>query len=93
MALALEKLTLDSGIDVESSYVRIDTINGNKNSLTIGVSYYVSQESFSEGKPFFEMEWHTFQPSVADGSLNYHKQGYEYLKTLPKFENAIDVLE
>jgi len=31
-----------------------------------------------------------FTPSVSDGSTNFIQQGYEYLKTLPEFADAVD---
>lgn len=34
-----------------------------------------------------------FQYSKNDDSKNYHKQGYKYMKTLPEYAEAIDVLE
>lgn len=38
-------------------------------------------------------KYFTFTASVANDSPNHVKQGYEYLKTLPEFTDAIDVLE
>lgn len=34
-----------------------------------------------------------FTPSTDDNSVRWDKQAYEYLKTLPEFKNAVDVLE
>lgn len=93
MALEVKNNALDTGIVVNIAYARIDTISGSKDSISIGLNYYVNKNAFTSGKSFFKTEQYVFVPSVDDGSPNYHKQGYEYLKTLPEFEGAIDILE
>lgn len=92
MAISKNKV-LKTGMEVISAYVRIDSIGGNKESLTMTVNTYMSQEAFSSGLSYLEHEIHTFIPSVTDLSPNFIKQGYEYLKSLPTYEGAIDVLE
>ncbi|OMD08402.1 hypothetical protein [Paenibacillus odorifer] len=93
MALEMKNNTLDTGITVASAYVRIDTISGSKDSISIGLNYYVNKNAVTEGKPFFKTEQYLFIPSVDDSSANFIKQGYEHLKSLPEFSEATDVLE
>lgn len=93
MALQLDSIVLESGITVDSSYVRVDTISGSKDSLLVTVNYYVSQNSFNDGKSYIKSEQFSFIPSVEDGSANFIKQAYEFLKKRPEFTNAVDVLD
>jgi len=89
--MALQKtITLDNGLEVSNSYIRIDALSGSKNSLTIQVNSYISIEYFSDGKSFLNSNVYTFTPSVSDDSANFIKQGYVYLKTLSDFSDAID---
>jgi len=84
-------ISFTSGIpNISNAYIRIDTISGNKNRLTIQVNSYVNQSAFTDGNPYVLEEQFTFTPSVEDGALNFIKQGYTYLKTLDKFKSAID---
>lgn len=89
MALT-KQLTLPSGIEINPAYARIDALSGSKDEMLITLSYYVNSDWAQEGKPYVSQEFYTFSPSVVDDSENYHKQGYEYLKTLPEFEQAAD---
>lgn len=90
MGLKLRNVSLESGIEVETSYIRIDTVNGSKDELTISANYYIDKQASDDGKPLFKYETYNFHPSVADDSPNFIKQGYEYLKTLPEFSEALD---
>lgn len=93
--MALSKsITLESGIEVQDSYARIDSRSGgNKGPLTISLNYYVNHQAFEDGKSFVLQEIYTFESDASDEAPNDIKQGYEYLKTLPEFEGATDVLE
>jgi len=90
MALSIS-INLNNSLIINNAYVRIDTINGYKGELTISVNSYVSQESFIEGDDYLGLtRFYKFIPILEDNSPNFIKQGYEYLKTLPEFENATD---
>lgn len=65
-----------------SAVCKVTTIRGNKNELEFDVSH--SNEINTFHRSYF------FQPSVADGSPNFIKQAYLYLKTLPEFSGAED---
>lgn len=89
MALQLN-VNLDSGIQVEGAYARIENMTGNKDGLTFYVSYYLNAEAISEHLPYFKQSIHDFVPDAGDNSVRWDKQGYENLKLLPEFGNAID---
>lgn len=90
--MALQKtITLKNGLTVENAYIRIDTVSGYKGEITISVNSYASQTAFTSGKEYLEQTMYTFTPSVADGSDNFIKQGYVYLKTLTEFTDATDI--
>lgn len=54
---------------------------------------YMSKEANDSGLMPIDEFTITFIPDVSINSLNYHTQSYEYLKSLPQFENAIDISE
>ena len=74
---------------IESTYIVVSRFEGNKERLTFYISIYDNslKENLITSTPY------EFVPSVEDEAGNFIKQAYEYLKTLPEFENAIDILE
>lgn len=92
--MALQKdIKLKNGLNIDEAYIRIDTVSGYKGSLDIGVNSYVSQRIFVDGQEYLEQKIYNFEPSVDDNADNFIKQGYEYLKKLPEYEGAIDILD
>ena len=89
--MALSKtIILNNGLTINSAYIRVDTVNGYKGDLQISVNSYISQQDFNEGKVYLIQKFYNFVPSVEDNAYNFIKQGYEYLKTLPEYEDAVD---
>lgn len=89
--MGLQKtIELQNGLKIENAYLRIDTVAGYKGGIDISVNSYLSKEAFVNGQGYLEQRGEHFVPSVEEGSLNFIKQGYEYLKTLPEYTNAID---
>lgn len=82
---------LNNGITVNNAYARINTVGGTKEYCHVSVRYYKDKQAFEDGKEMLKEDIYEFIPSVEDGSLNWIKQGYEYIKTLPQFNNVIDV--
>jgi hypothetical protein len=76
--------TVKTGIEKSTfaAVCKISSITGNKTKLTITVSHIADVATFNRS--------YVFEPSVADGSENFIKQGYLYLKTLPEFSGAED---
>ncbi len=92
--MALSKnIVLGNGLTVDNSYIRIDTISGYKSGLDISVNSYVSRQDFKDGKGYLEQKFYNFVPNVDDNAKNFIKQGYEYLKTLDEYKDAISILE
>jgi hypothetical protein len=61
---------------------RITTISGSKTKLNIKVLHIGDAATFERS--------YSFEPLVSDGSENFIKQAYLYLKTLPDFSGAED---
>jgi hypothetical protein len=65
-----------------AAYIKVQSISGDKNNIDATVMFTDDNVRFSKK--------YTFSASVADGAPNFIKQAYEYLKTLPEFENSED---
>jgi hypothetical protein len=70
---------------IPNAYHKIESIQGTKENMDFKL--YIFNES---GDKLLTSENYSFVPSVDDDAANFIKQGYEYLKTLPPFTNAID---
>lgn len=78
-------------IPVENVYIRINSYSGDKNSISIYVGKYMSYQHFLNGKESLEpIKIYSFTPDILNDSQNFIKQGYEYLKTLDEYKDAID---
>ena len=77
---------IEKQVKYPASYAMIESVNGDKTKINLWVAFYAdnSKEQTIEHKQY------SFTPSVADGSTNFIQQGYEYLKTLPEFADAVD---
>lgn len=84
-------LELETGINLQGAYIRIDTLNGYKKEIEISVNTYISREAFLNGAKYVLQNNYKFKPSIEESSENFIKQAYEYLKTIPNFKNAINV--
>lgn len=92
--MALQQtVTTKSGIEVQDAYVRIDSVNGNKQQLGIIVRVYKDKAAADGNYAYLENRYYNFEPSVETGSPNFIKQGYEHLKTLPEYADAVDLLD
>lgn len=65
------------------AYFKVETVSGSKSQLDILVIVSSNDE-------FIASKRYAFKPSVENGSTNFIKQAYLYLKTLPEFEGAVD---
>jgi hypothetical protein len=74
---------IEKEVVVEKCYVKIEKVSGDKEALMLNVGYYDQTRLLKTAR-------FAFTPSVADGSENFIRQGYEYLKTLPEFARAVD---
>ena len=65
-----------------TAYCKITTVNGNKEGGRIAVE--CSADNYNVVKQY------DVPFSVEDGAPNFIKQGYEHLKTLPEYKDAVD---
>lgn len=91
MALSkkIQKIVLGQELIFNNAYIQIVFLSGSKNGLKISVNMYDSKNK----ENIIHKEDYTFIPSVSDDSKNFIKQGYEFLKTLDEYKDALDVLE
>lgn len=77
-------LNVENGTDKISfsAYVKVESLVGTKNEMNADVSFSGESARFSRQ--------YTFPVSVEEGSGNFIKQAYDYLKTLPEFADAVD---
>lgn len=91
MALSkkIEKIAYGKELVFSDAYIEIVSLTGTKNKIRINVNTYDTNSK----ENLIKMEEYSFTPSIEDGSENFIKQGYEFLKTLEEFKGAIDILE
>jgi hypothetical protein len=65
-----------------TAYIKVSKIAGNKDNLNIEVNF--SDENIEFNKLY------ALSVSTEANAPNFIKQAYEYLKTLPEFENSED---
>jgi hypothetical protein len=65
-----------------SAYIKVLSIVGTKNNLRVLVGFTSDEKQLTKQ--------YDIPMSVEDGSANFIKQAYEYLKTLPEFSGATD---
>jgi hypothetical protein len=82
----------ETGQQFSDSYALIYKLSGSKELLYIQLHWYIDQEARLNKKQPIGVKSYAFTPSVETDSENFIKQGYEYLKTLPEFLNAIDTI-
>lgn len=78
------------GLVVNNAYIRVQSVGGGKDSAIIELFYYVNQSASENGLEPLKRTYHDFVPSVDDSADNFIKQGYDHVKTLPEFSNAMD---
>jgi len=76
------KLNLGEQSVSKDFYAKVIAVIGGKDNLSATVNFNADNVSFNKS--------YDFTPSVVDGSDNFIKQAYEYLKTLPEFSGATD---
>lgn len=91
MALKINKTKNYCGKEIlfEECYLQILDYSGDKNTANISVVIYesVNKENIIDNIPY------TFKLNTSDTAVNIIKQGYEYLKTLDEYKDAVDLLD
>lgn len=75
-------------IDFENTYIKIGQLTGSKEQLEFETLTFAEDMT-----NLISIQTHVFKPSVLENSENFIKQGYEYLKTLDEYKDALDILE
>lgn len=73
---------------VKDAYWCITHIKGDKSRIKIIISIY--RNGTKQAEDFLGVAEYNFTPNVDLGSTNFIQQGYEYLKTMPEFSDAVD---
>ncbi|MDG1603849.1 hypothetical protein P7D05_13575 [Bacillus paranthracis] len=90
--LIIKNKTLNNGIPISNVYCRIDAIMGSEKRMDFSVNYYLSKNNFDDGNPYLQQEMYDFVVNLENKEQNFFEQAYSYLKMLPGFSDAIDVL-
>ncbi|MGN4665820.1 hypothetical protein ACTFRP_08025 [Bacillus cereus group sp. MYBK234-1] len=90
MAL-LRTLQLPSGINIPNVYSRVENFSGSKDSVTFTLANYASRDSAYSGTVPISQSIYGYTLQVQNSDL--YTQFYNYLKTLPEFEFAVDVID
>lgn len=67
---------------IQDCYIVVYSVTGTKESARITVH--------CRGNDIALTRFYEFKPSVEEGSDNFIKQAYNYLKTLPEYADAVD---
>lgn len=89
----IKSITLNSGLEVNDAYFRIDSLHSDQVSCDITITAYISREAYLGGKAFLSAERHDFKPETDDDAPNIFRQAYAYLKSVDDYRDAEDVLE
>ncbi|WP_110928421.1 hypothetical protein [Bacillus massiliglaciei] len=93
MALQL-RYEAPNGVVAETAYAYIKSLTETDGSIvSFQLFIYYTKKMKDENKDPLYTRSFTFVPDILDDSLNYRKQGYNFLKTEELFKNAINVLE
>jgi hypothetical protein len=72
-----------------TAYIKVYKVSGDKNSINANVSFTGDEVPVSNNKIQFSKQY-IVPVSTETNAPNFIKQAYEYLKTLPEFENSED---
>lgn len=94
MALQMT-IALPSGIIVQSAYIKIVGYQGNKNQCQLSLAAFKDQASMQAGAPQIDGYnlSEVFVPTLSATAGDFITQGYNYIKTLPDFSGATNVIE
>jgi len=73
----------------DEAFHQITNINGDKNNMFITVTIFDSAEKIYQ----LESKNYSYVPTLETGAPNFIDQGYEYLKTLDEYSDAVAVLD
>lgn len=71
--------------ELPNAYIKIKCLEGDKKEVKLTVCIYDAKDMHT-----IETKSYKFTPTLGEESKNFLNQGYEYLKTLPEFADAVD---
>lgn len=89
----IRSVKLNNGLEVYNAYYRLNSLSGDKDNIEFVMHGYASKSLRNEGAGRIDEEYYSFTPDTSEDATNFIKQAYEYLKTLPEYADAIDVIE
>jgi hypothetical protein len=90
MALQLDYYEANLEVDVPECYWKITKLDGNKQLLNVYVGVFKNKDKADANFPPINEFLYQFTPDLSS-SDNFLTQGYNYLKTLDEFKDAVDV--
>ena len=81
----ITKNIYEQDIVLQNAYLRIGQLEGTKDKISFTVITLTGDLTNT-----IEIKQYEITPSILDDSPNFIKQGYEYLKTLDEYKDAID---
>jgi hypothetical protein len=79
---------LSKTISIDNAYIKIIGLQGNKTDINLTVGIYDKKDG-----NLLKSSCHSFTPNVSDTAKNFIQQGYEYIKTLDEYKDAVDLLD
>lgn len=80
-------MELESGLMIPDAYLRITSFSGSENHVNFNLSVFINENSFDDEKPAVTQIAYSMD---FDKDRNLFRQMYEYLKTLPEYEDAVE---
>lgn len=74
-------VSLSKELTINNAYIKISSIRGDKNNMTLNYVVMMGDDNVDNG-------FSVFAPNLE--GKNFIAQGYEHLKTLPEFIDAVD---
>lgn len=72
----------------EDAYLKIGEFEGSKESIKFNLLIFDKTKTY-----LLDSICYCVIPTIEDSSSNFIKQGYIYLKSLPDYSDAVDILE
>ena len=88
--MALQMMVNTKFGEEKTAYMKVEKMRGDKNWLNFDVKGYISKDAANTGMEDIYNKQYGFIPTTDD---RWDKQAYEYIKKLPEYEAAVDILE
>jgi hypothetical protein len=75
-------------ITIPNAYIKIINLQGDKANINLTIGIFNKKDG-----SILKTNYYNFEPNVLSTAKNFIEQGYEYLKTLDGFKDAIDLLD